>query len=236
LKHLSHIRPSGVIAFIALFVAMSGIAVADNDGKIKDNGTINIGKGDVEGSELHANSVGFAKLKEKVEDAIKDGGGNTGGGNTGGGAGGGAGGASNTTVNGFNHRVDGPSDNTVILTGNGFKLRASAEAGTCALFLDATTDNLAFTQIGHEVNGSPSGGSSLIIDPGSTPTHLNELHDGDFDIAEPDVDLLPDGAEQVLGTLNVRPLNGAVNTVNYAVDEGEQGFDCNITGTAVTAG
>jgi hypothetical protein len=199
---------------------MSGIAVADNDGKIKDNGTINIGKGDVEGSELHANSVGFAKLKERVEDAIKDGGGTTGGGTTGGGGGGGG----NAAVNSFNYRVDGPASNQTILTGNGFLLRASsAGGGPCSVFIDSTQNNMSFDQYG------------VSTDPGAN-NNDNEAQDDDFDVADPDQNLLPDDQTDILMTLNVRPLNGAVTTVNYAVDQGEQGFDCSITGTAVTQG
>jgi hypothetical protein len=219
LKHLSRIRPSALIAFTALFVAMSGIAVADNDGKVKGN-KVNVKKGAINGNELAGQSVGFGKLKSSVRNAIEDGGGTGGPGPAGPPGSGGGGGAGSASTKSFNYRVDGPSSNQTILTGNGFLLRASCAVGDPAIFIDSTADNNAYSQVGLDTNNAP----------------VNGAENEDFDIADADEALDPDADDDVVNTLNVRPLTGAVTTVNYTIDTGEQGFDCNITGTATTQG
>jgi hypothetical protein len=210
-KHLSRIRPGGVVAFIALFVAMSGIAVADNDGKVKGK-KINVKSGAIASNELKNGGVKEQDLAQSVQDQL------------GGGPAPGPGPAPTNANTSIAYNVDAPTDNSVIYAGNGFNLRASAPAAnSCSLFVDAKEDNLTFAQTGQSpVDNDNENGVFL----------------DNFDIADPDASLLSPageggGQDQTVNTLVVVPLTGARTTVNYHVNTySPQGFDCRINGTA----
>jgi hypothetical protein len=222
LRHVSRIRPTGVVAFIALFAAMSGFAVADDDGAVNGK-EVNVGIGDIDGPEIHSESVGFAKLKDNVREAVEGGDGGEDGepGPTGP-----PGSGTEQTVS-IAYNVAAPQSNQTIYNGKGFLLRASSNAiGDCNLFLDSTEDDLSFAQYG--------------VDTGAgTVTFKDTKRDEDFDLAEADHNLLTGtgGADEddVILHLVVVPLSGARTTVELLVEAGAQGFDCRINGTA-TAG
>lgn len=117
----------------------------------------------------------------------------------------------------FSFRVDAPTANTTLYDGNGFDLDASCAGGGATVNLEATQDNIAYTQIGQN----------------RTNTNTNGAFSDNLDIADPDENLTPGTVDDTVNTLVVRPVSGGRTVVTYSVENGESGDDCRVEGVAV---